>query len=58
MKPKNFPARKLARQRAAAARREGHRRVAAWSYLMFCHGLDKPLDDARAARTKKNRGRA
>lgn len=58
MKPKNFPARKLARQIAADLRLNGRADAKASEILFYDLGRGGALDTARALRTKKNRGRA
>jgi hypothetical protein len=61
MKPRNFPARKLARQLAAKNRCScrGLREygLSYWGVLMLeGQGVVNALDNARAVRTKKARG--
>lgn len=57
MKPKNFPARKLARQQAARLRLQtGSSAYTAQNALLLASGRGSGLlNQARAIRTKKNR---
>jgi len=57
MKPKNFPARKIARQIAAKERAAGFISEARHVHA-FGSGAGCRVDAARAIRTKKNRGHA